>query len=250
MTIAGKIKKWVRQNFNSRIKETEPETAYDLWADAYDRQPLNLMLALDKDVFTALLQHIPLNRQSIVDVGCGTGRHWYDLLRQQPARLVGYDVSREMLSILKSKFPAQEIHRQTSHLLDQPDNHFDLLVSTLTVAHIPDIQAAMKEWARVVKPGGSLIITDYHPATLEKGGQRTFLYKGKTVAVKNHIHPLHFMMETARALGLELVETIEKQIDESMRGWYEKQNALHVYEKFKGTPVIYGFHLKKKDAAN
>ena len=250
MSFPGKIKRYLHRRLFSRIRETEPEAAYDLWAKAYDHQPHNLMLALDKGLFSQLSEKITIQNREIIDVGCGTGRHWYDLLKQQPARLVGYDVSREMLGILKQKFPAQEIHRQTSHKLDQPANRFNLLISTLTMAHIPDIRAALHEWSRVVKPGGDMIITDYHPATLEKGGQRTFYYQGKTVAVKNYIHPLGTLLHTAGSCGLEVVDIIEKRIDQSMRSWYEKQGALAVYEKFKGTPVIYGCHLKKADAHN
>lgn len=250
MTFAGKIEQYLRRRFFSRIRETEPETAYDLWAKAYDHQPRNLMLSLDKELFSQITEKITIRDQELIDVGCGTGRHWYSLLSQQPARLVGYDVSREMLGILKQKFPGQEIHRQTNHKLNQPANRFNLLISTLTMAHVPDMPAALREWARVVKPGGDIIITDYHPATLEKGGQRTFSYQGKTVAIKNYIHTLKAIMGTASLYGLDVVDIVEKKIDESMRGWYEQQDALAIYEKFKGTPVIYGCHLKKTNAAN
>ena len=42
---------------------------------------------------------------------------------------------------------------------------------------------------------------------------------------------------------------IEKRIDESAKPFYEAQNAMNVYEKWKGTPVIYGMLLKKDNAA-
>src|SRR5476649_1928572 len=143
MLAIRKIKQYIRHRFPASLPETEPEAAYDLWAEEYDRQPHNLMLALDKEIFSALLSKIPVTGRSIIDVGCGTGRHWYGILRQQPARLVGYDVSREMLTILKEKFPGQEIYRQTGHLISQPAKSFDLLVSTLTVAHIAQIAPAL-----------------------------------------------------------------------------------------------------------
>jgi hypothetical protein len=46
-----------------------------------------------------------------------------------------------------------------------------------------------------------------------------------------------------------VIHFIEKSIDESARPFYEKQSALHVYESWKGTPIIYGIHLKKSNAA-
>ena len=43
-----------------------------------------------------------------------------------------------------------------------------------------------------------------------------------------------------------VIKKVEKYIDENVRLFYEKQDALHVYEKYYGYPVIYGLHLKKK----
>src|SRR4051812_26702194 len=125
MTLAGKIEQYLRRRLFSRVRETEPEAAYDLWAKAYDHQPLNLVLSLDKELFARMTEQITIRDREVIDVGCGTGRHWYNLLTQRPARLVGYDVSREMLRMLKLKFPGQEIHRQTNYQLDQPTNRFN-----------------------------------------------------------------------------------------------------------------------------
>jgi hypothetical protein len=41
----------------------------------------------------------------------------------------------------------------------------------------------------------------------------------------------------------------EMVIDESMRHYYKAQNALPVYEKYKGFQVIYGIHLKRGHGA-
>ena len=68
-------------------KTVEPEQAYDWWAGQYDSQPDNLMLALDEIVFGALLQDVEVKGNQIIDVGCGTGRHWPRLLKGQPASL-------------------------------------------------------------------------------------------------------------------------------------------------------------------
>jgi hypothetical protein len=39
----------------------------------------------------------------------------------------------------------------------------------------------------------------------------------------------------------------EIKIDETVKHYYAQQNALKVYEQFKGFPVIYGIHLKRGD---
>lgn len=227
---------------------TEPEKAYDLWAAAYDAQPENLMLLLDEQVFGNLLADVSLRGRSVIDVGCGTGRHWPKILQEQPSSLTGYDVSGEMLRILKQKFPEQQVYKADGITLTAGAASCDVLLSTLALAHIPDVRGALAEWTRVLKPGGDMIITDYHPDALAAGGDRTFRHRGKLVAVKNHIHPLATIQQLAKQLGLQIIRLTEKKIDETVRPYYEKQQALPVYEKFKDVAIIYGVHLKKANA--
>jgi ubiquinone/menaquinone biosynthesis C-methylase UbiE len=227
-----------------RKKELEPAKAYDQWSEGYDDQPGNLMLALDEEVCSELLAKIAIRGKTVADVGCGTGRHWARLLEAQPVRLAGYDVSPGMLGILQKKYPAAETHLlKNERLPDLADKSCDLVLSTLTVAHISDIASAMREWCRVLKPGGSMLITDYHPDALVRGGQRTFRHHDRVLAVRNHIHPLARLREIAGELDLQVVRCIEKEIDESVRPYYEQQKALALFDRFYGTRIIYGLHL-------
>jgi ubiquinone/menaquinone biosynthesis C-methylase UbiE len=229
-------------------KETNPQSGYDLWSVSYDNQPGNLMLALDEIIFTTLLNETSLAGKVIVDIGCGTGRHWKKIMDQKPERLTGYDVSTGMLEKLKEKFPlAETFVANTNDLPEQADHSCDIIVSTLTVAHIENIGEAFKEWNRILKPGGEMIITDYHPEALAKGGKRTFTHQGKVVAVKNHTHTIEQMRQLAKQLSLQEIRLIERRIDDSVKDYYEQQNALELFNRFKGVPVIYGIHLKKKD---
>jgi ubiquinone/menaquinone biosynthesis C-methylase UbiE len=229
----------------SRKKELEPAQAYDQWSSAYDSQPGNLMLALDEQVFGELLSGMRVEGKTVADIGCGTGRHWTRIMENGPARLVGFDVSAGMLDMLKKKFPQSETHLlRDERLPGLTDQSCDLIISTLTVAHIGPIGAALKEWSRVLKPGGSIIITDYHPDALAKGGQRTFRHNDKTLAVRNHIHELARLKEIAGQLDLRVIRCIEKKIDDSVKAFYEQQNALPLFDKFYGVNIIYGLHLK------
>jgi ubiquinone/menaquinone biosynthesis C-methylase UbiE len=240
----------IRQLFHPvRQPGSEPAEAYDIWAGSYDDQPDNLMLALDQALCQELLAALPLTGRTIVDIGCGTGRHWPALFNRSPARLAGYDVSKGMLERLHIKYPRAETHLLSgATLTGLADNSCDLVLSTLTVAHLPDLAAALSEWDRVLKPGGDLLITDYHPTALAKGGQRTFREGETTIAVRNHIYPIPQLISITHLLGLTEVTLAERKIDESMRPWYERQNALPVFRRFLGVPIIYGLHLKKPDA--
>jgi ubiquinone/menaquinone biosynthesis C-methylase UbiE len=243
MSITSRIKQLLL-----KPKEQDPAPAYDRWAAAYDNQPGNLMLDLDEEVFGELLNGSTVTGKTIADIGCGTGRHWKKIYDRRPARLIGYDVSAGMLAKLAGKFPAAETHLLSGNrLAELPDHSCDLVVSTLAIAHIPDPADALREWNRVLKPGGGIIITDYHPEALAKGGQRTFKYEGKTMAVKNYVHPVDRLRGMAKQLGWAEMRFSERVIDDSVKGYYERQNALRLFEEYKNIPIIYGIHLKKAD---
>ena len=70
-----------------KLNETESQQAYDSWAQDYDRQPDNLMLALDEKMIGDMLQSISLDSKIIADIGCGTGRHWKTIMSMKPARV-------------------------------------------------------------------------------------------------------------------------------------------------------------------
>lgn len=239
----------VQSFFRKHKRETEPAEAYDKWSSAYDSQPDNLMLAMDEQITATLLEGIMLQSGVIADIGCGTGRHWEKMMTRNPKRILGYDVSAGMLAKLKEKYPAAETCLLKDHHLPGLENDScDLLISTLTIAHINNPGEALAEWSRVLRPGGYLLITDYHPVALSQGARRTFSYRSQTVAIRNYIHPIDKINEICRQLGLQRLRFIERRIDDVVKPYYEKQEALAVYEKFYGTPIIYGLLLMKTNA--
>jgi len=243
----SKIKRKLSGYFAGPLKDTEPAAAYDMWALQYDAQPDNLMLALDEELFSSLIKDVSFENKVVADVGCGTGRHWQKIFAKAPEVLMGYDVSEGMLSKLKAKYPQAVTHQLTNnHLQGLDDNSCDVIMSTLAIAHIEDIEDALKEWNRVLKHGADIVITDYHPDNLQKGGDRTFVHEGKLVAVKSYVHTFEQLRAIAAQLDWDVLYFTERAIDESMKHWYEKKNALHVFEKYKGCAIIYGMHLRKK----
>ena len=228
-------------------KDTEPAKAYNLWSEQYDQQPDNLMLYLDGLIVKQLLESELIKNKVTLDYGCGTGRHWNNLYKFGPEKLIGVDISKGMLDVLKQKFPEAYVYQINNNTLsDIADHSIDTIISTLTIAHIQDLQEIFRTWDRLLKPGGDLVITDFHPDLLKNGGQRVFTKSGKIIKIRNYVHSLQSIEHLANNYQFTINRKIEKYIDETVKPFYEKQNALHVYEKYVGYPVIYGIHLKKK----
>jgi len=220
--------------------------AYDLWAATYDSQPGNLMLDLDELVFSKMLNTIGLENKQVADIGCGTGRHWPKVFQKNPAGLTGFDVSPGMLEKLKDKFPKSNTRVITDDLFsDIKDSSYDVIISTLTVAHIEFMEDTLLAWCRILKDNGEIIITDFHPDMLALGGKRTFSHQNNRISVRNFVHTTALIRQILLKKNFQLIYQEELKIDESVKHYYLAQNALPVYEKFKGSPVIYGMHFRR-----
>jgi len=226
------------------------EQAYEIWSASYDKQRGNLMLDLDETIFSNLIGNIDLKNKVVVDIGCGTGRHWQKIYRKNPSLVMGFDVSGAMLERLKNKFPKAITIKTTDNLLKPvPDSSVDCVISTLTIAHIRNVGEAINAWSRVLKIEGDLIITDFHPSMLGKGGKRSFNLEGRSLSVRNFTHSIEKLKNAFYKAGFLLIKEEERTVNEEVRSYYQTQNALPVYERFKGVPVIFGLHLKKTGAA-
>jgi len=242
------LKKFINRLFSGR-KEFEPVRGYNLWSDSYDDQPDNLILSLDDLLFRRLTGSVKIEGAVIADIGCGTGRHWETIFSRHPAHITGFDVSQGMLTVLIKKFPGAETYLlRNENLAPLQTGACDILISTLAIAHMPNLRSVFIEWARVLKPGGQILVTDFHPRALEMGSRRSFNYQGKKLAVKRFIYPVEMVLAQASQAHLECQYLEELKVDESMKGYYEKKNALQAYDRFYGVPIIYGLILKKNHA--
>jgi ubiquinone/menaquinone biosynthesis C-methylase UbiE len=220
--------------------------AYKLWSQSYDDEKDNLILYYDELILSRLIGMANLNGKTILDFGSGTGRNWNMLMKYHPARLIGCDSSPEMISRLKRKFSLSEDYLVNNDKFDfLKDKECDTIISTLVISHIKDVKKLIQEWNRVLKNSCDIIITDFHPDLFLKGGTRTFNHLGITYKVENFIHEVPKIVELFSSLGFWKVRLLEEVIDENVKSFYLNKNALNVYEKYKGTPFIYGLHLSR-----
>jgi ubiquinone/menaquinone biosynthesis C-methylase UbiE len=244
------LKRLVRRAFRSLRRFTtraarDPASGYDLWSFTYDEENENVLLVVEDGLFEGLLGRVQVRGKSVIDVGCGTGRHWDKVLAQEPEELVGYDVSAGMLDRLKRKYPSAIVHVTGTHSLPHTRGEScDLVVSTLALSHFESARAAFDEWARVLRVGGEIVLTDFHPAAAAIA-ETTFAYGKRVVTIKNHVRSLAMLKAAAARSGLELVALREIVVDESMRHSYERARMRDDFDRMRGVPLLYGMHLRK-----
>jgi ubiquinone/menaquinone biosynthesis C-methylase UbiE len=94
----------------------------------------------------------------VLDVGCGKGRFARILLEDNPgAKVCGLDISEEMLASVPTG-----ISRVSGSMTELPfaASTFDSIYATESLEHAVEIEGAVAEMCRVLKPGGKLAIID------------------------------------------------------------------------------------------
>lgn len=130
--------------------------AYDGWAATYDG-PGNAIFAIEEGVVLPILDALPPG--VALDAACGTGRHAAHLAAA--GHIVhGVDSSPRMLAAAREKVPAGHFVEGELSDLPMPDASVDLVVNALALAHVQDLGPFFREAARVLRPGGSLVISD------------------------------------------------------------------------------------------
>lgn len=118
-----------------------------------------------------LLKQIPAEAgQSILEVGCGTGRNIEHMARLYPhARFFGLDISKEMLETAHRRFARKGVSAPRLHVADAAsfsagefgETGFDHIVISYALSMIPAWERAVECSLAALKPGGSLHVVDF-----------------------------------------------------------------------------------------
>lgn len=104
----------------------------------------------------------PVEGCDVLDLACGTGEISQQLL-DLGARVTGVDFAEPMLARAQAKLTGRDwcgVLDDAELLASQPDTSFDAVVARHLVWTLPDPDAAFRAWARVLRPGGRLLIVD------------------------------------------------------------------------------------------
>ncbi len=146
---------------------------YDLWSEIYDDEANPLVMIEAPEVGRALGE---VSGLSLLDVGCGTGRHAIELAKAG-ARVTGVDFSGGMLDKARAKPGAESvrfIHQDAVSTLPFEERSFDRVISCLVVDHVKELPTFFAELHRVCRHDGFIVVSVMHPAMMQKGVQARF----------------------------------------------------------------------------
>ncbi|GIE92420.1 class I SAM-dependent methyltransferase [Actinoplanes regularis] len=181
-------------------------TGYRIWSQTYD-EPGNGLFPLEEPFVHGIVDALPPG--VALDAACGTGRHTA-YLAARGHRVIGVDSSPDMLARARARVPSAEFHQADLHRLPLPDDHVDLVVCALALAHLPDLRPPLAEFARVLRPGGHLIVTDIHHEMVALGSvPRVRSLAGEPQMIPSHRYRAADYLAAALPAGL-LVRACEE----------------------------------------
>lgn len=111
-----------------------------------------------RDIIIKLIKCQDLdNNYRVLDIGCSTGILVKEILNLSGANVFGIDNSETAIKQCK-KNGLENIHMMSGCNTTFDDNTFDLVIASDCLEHIEDDRKALKEWKRILKPNGKLII--------------------------------------------------------------------------------------------
>jgi len=156
-----------------RVRLNEVKQARAEAADAYFRanaahwNEVRSLHVDEAEVERALAGAFPDHVGDLLDIGTGTGRV-LQLLADRIDRGVGIDASRDMLAVARSNLEADAVRHchvrlgDMYHLPMKPDS-FDAVVVHQVLHYAESPEAVIAEAARVLRPGGTLVVVDFTP---------------------------------------------------------------------------------------
>ena len=215
--------------------------AYEEMAEAYnakiDFKPHNAFY--DRPNTLSLIGNV--KNKSILDAACGPGKY-AEILLGMGAQVTGFDISPKMIALAKERNRNKNEGSFYTHDLSEPlnsldDASFDVVLCALAMHYIEDWNPTIREFYRVLKPNGRLVISIEHPFFEYNyfKSKRYFSIEavkciwrgfGKPIEVNSYRRPLE-------ATLLPLTENgfyIEKLIEPKPTKEFEKHDPRHYKE--------------------
>ena len=224
--------------YDSRKNKTmDILTGYRLWSLSYDDKSPIIDLDLLNNSGTIQKQ---VKDQSIIDLGCGTGRIGRYLKGLCPKFLAGLDVSPEMLKKAEEKGVYDLLIQSDLEKMKPIVRSYYGVISSLVLCHIKSSEKIFHSISDMLTQNGWFGLIDYHPYFLLQGIPTHFKSENQEdIAIVNYVHSFSSIFDQANSAGLKLVEFKERFVTDKMIG----QSPSYI--KFKGQPISYLMVFRK-----
>jgi len=153
---------------NNKLEEKNNIGAlFDGIAHSYDRFNHLMSLNIDKYWRKKAVQSL-CTCHEVLDVAVGTGDLSIEILRQQKAEhIIGVDLSDEMMGIAAQKLGQNglgakvELRHENAQHMSFASDYFDAVTCAYGVRNFASLDEGLREMARVLKPGGQLVLLDF-----------------------------------------------------------------------------------------
>lgn len=182
---------------------------YRVWSATYD-QPGNGLFDIDEPIVAEILEPLPAG--TALDAACGTGR-WARYLQLRGHRVIGVDSCSAMLARARERVPAADFRHGQLDRLPVPNDDVDVVVCALALTHVADLAPPFTEFARVLRPGGHLVIVDVHHELVSLGSvPRVRLPDGQPGLLPAYRHRASDYLGAALPLGLQVRRCVEPRM--------------------------------------
>jgi SAM-dependent methyltransferase len=119
-------------------------------------------LPATRQAIAPLLDRVgPLHGRCVLEVACGTG-HLAEHAMARGATVVGIDVAAPRVALARQRVPGATFHEGNAEALPFDNAHFDVVLCCFGLLHFRQPAQALREAARVLKPGGVCAFTVWY----------------------------------------------------------------------------------------
>jgi ubiquinone/menaquinone biosynthesis C-methylase UbiE len=192
------------------VEQVSAATVYEQVSAGYDAEAGGGLFATDEPVVAEYLA----GREPGValDAACGTGR-FAGFLARRGYQVIGVDSSPDMLALARQRVPGAEFHVAELDRLPLPEECVDVVVCALALEHVPRLDPVLAEFARVLRPGGDLVISDVHHELITRGSVMTTRGpEGEPRIAPTYRHQLGDYLRAALRKGLQVKRCEELRV--------------------------------------
>lgn len=187
-----------------------PAEGYDRLAAVYDDVTGGGRFSPEEEHIDAAVGD-PAGR-TILDVGCGTGRHTLRLA-ERGANMIGVDVSPLMIEQAQANAAARKLDIKwiVADVLDAPIEpaSIDIVISSLAISHVADLAAFFARMRALTKPTARIVLSDIHPCSQMMGTVAGLPAGEQWVQMRLHTHAVSEYFEVAPAHGFRVTNIAE-----------------------------------------